>query len=310
MTQVVGVGAALLDILVTVDSYPKEDTKQQSLQTKFQGGGPCATALVAIRKLGVTSCYMGTLGDDMYGDFIRSAFDTYGVGRETVRTIGNSQSFYSVVLLNVTSASRTCIWNRGTVIPPAFSDIDLNVLKNAQYLHLDGHHMECAIYAAQKAKEFGVKVSLDAGNPYPGIDRLLPLVDVLIPSEEFALKVTGCATAEEASAQLQQAYHPEVLIITQGSRGGFIWENGQPVRYPVFPVEALDSNGAGDTFHGAFIAARVKGMSVPDAAAFASATSALKCTRVGAQEGIPSLEEVLRFMKENHGVVPVDSQKG
>ena len=306
MTQVVGIGAALLDILVTTESYPKEDTKLQSLQTKFQGGGPCATALVAMSKLGVKSCYMGTLGDDMYGDYIRKAFDTYAVGRQGVRVIPNSQSFHSVVLLNVSNASRTCVWNRGTVTPPEFSDIDLNVLKNAKYLHLDGHQMECAIYASQKAKEYGVKVSLDAGNPYPGIDRLLPLVDVLIPSEEFALKYTGCTTAEEAAKKLFELYHPEVLIVTQGSRGGFIWENDKPVRYPVFPVNAVDSNGAGDTFHGAFVAARVKGMTVMEAATFASATSALKCTRVGAQEGIPAFEEVMAFIKErkesmNHG---------
>ena len=128
-------------------------------------------------------------------------------------------------------------------------------------------------------------------------------MDILIPSEEYSLKVTGCATAEEAAAQLYEKYHPEVLIVTQGSRGGFIWENGEAVRYPVFPVDAVDSNGAGDTFHGAFVAARVKGMTVTEAAAFASATSALKCTRVGAQEGIPGFEEVLNLMKENKGVI-------
>lgn len=303
MAQVVGIGAAVLDILVTVDSFPREDTKLQSQQTKFQGGGPCFTGLVAVSKLGVESCYMGTLGDDMYGDYLRKAFDSYHVGRKDIRTIENSQSFHSVVLLNVRNASRTCIWNRGTVTAPEYSDINLDVLKNASYLHLDGHQMECAIYAARKAKEFGVKVSLDAGNPYPGIDRLLPLVDVLIPSEEFSLKLTGCATAEEAAVQLYEKYHPEVLIITQGSRGGFVWENGKAIRYPVFPVDAVDSNGAGDTFHGAFVAARVMGMKVREAAIFASATSALKCTRIGAQEGIPGFEEVLNFMKDNKGVI-------
>lgn len=298
MIDVVGIGAAVLDILVTVDGYPQEDTKHQSQQTKFQGGGPCTTGLVAMSKLGVSSCYMGTLGDDMYGDFLRKALDTYGVDRKSLRLIPNSQSFHSVVLLNVANASRTCVWNRGTVTPPEYSDIDLDVLKNAKYLHLDGHQMECAIYAAQKAKEFGVKVSLDAGNPYPGIERLLPLVDVLIPSEEFSLKYTGCATAEEAAAQLYAKYHPDVLIITQGSRGGFIWEDGKAVRYPAFSVNAVDSNGAGDTFHGAFVAARVKGLSVAEAAKFASATSALKCTRIGAQEGIPSWEEVCQFINQ------------
>ena len=303
MIEVVGIGAAVFDILMTTDSFPREDTKLQGIETKLQCGGPCATGLVAMSKLGVKSAYMGALGDDMYGDHIRGAFDKYGVDRSKVRLVSGVQSFHSVVLINTSNSTRTCVWNRGTLQPPVADDVDLTVLKQAKFLHLDGHQLDCAVFAAQKAKEFGVKVSLDAGGVYPGIERLLPFVDVLIPSEEFALKITGCDTAEAAAAVLWEKYQPETLIITQGSRGGFIWEEGKAVRYPVFPVKAIDSNGAGDTFHGAFVAARVKGMDVAQAAAFASATSALKCTRFGAQEGIPGYEEVLEFMQDNKGVI-------
>jgi sulfofructose kinase len=147
-----------------------------------------------------------------------------------------------------------------------------------------------------------VTVSLDAGGTYPGIERLLPLVNILIPSEEFALKLTGCADAEAAAMALQSRYNPQVLIITQGSRGGFIAAPGGPVRYPAFPVEVVDTNGAGDTFHGAFLTARLRGMDVPEAAAFASAASALKCTKFGAQEGIPGYNEVVRFMNRKREV--------
>ena len=96
-----------------------------------------------------------------------------------------------------------------------------------------------------------------------------------------------------------ERYHPEILVITQGSRGGFIWEKGQAVRYPVYPVKAIDTNGAGDTFHGAFLVGRIRGMTVYEAASFASAVSALKCTRFGAQDGIPGYEETVEFMETN-----------
>jgi len=300
MMDVVGIGSAVFDILMTAEGFPREDTKMQGKETKLQCGGPCATALVAASKLGVSSGYIGTLGDDMYGSYVMAGFKKYGVNTDYIRHIPGKQSFHSFVLLNLTNASRTCIWNRGTVTPPVPEDVDLEVLKNAKFLHLDGHQIDCAIYAAEKAHEYGVTVSLDAGGVYPGIQQLLPLVDVLIPSEEFALKVTGAATAEEAAAILQQRYHPETLIITQGVQGGFWWKDGAPVRYPAFPVDAVDSNGAGDTFHGAFVAARVKGMEVYDAAVFASATSAVKCTRFGAQEGIPGYEEVMDFLKQRN----------
>lgn len=305
MARVVGIGAAVFDILMTADAFPKEDTKLQGKETKIQCGGPCATALVAMSKLGEPVCHMGTVGDDMYGSFILSELKRFGVGVEGVEVVPGS-SFHSFVLLNLSNTSRTCIWNRGKAAQPTQRNVDLEVLKNAEVLHLDGNQLECAIYAAQKAHEFGVTVSLDAGGTYPGIERLLPLVDVLIPSEEFSLKITGCATAVEAAKVLQEKYKPKVLVITQGSKGGFIWEDGKEIRYPVFPVKAIDSNGAGDTFHGAFVAGRLKGMSVYESCAFASATSALKCTRFGAQEGIPGCEEVLEFMKTHEGVIVND----
>ena len=302
MASVVGIGAAVFDILMTVDAFPQEDTKLRGLETKFQCGGPCATGLVAISKLGESACYMGTVGDDMYGTFVKGEMERYGVDSSCVK-VNPGLTFHSVVLLNVSNGSRTCVWNRGGAAAPTAEDVNLDVLRQAKYLHLDGNQLECAIFAAEKAHEMGVTVSMDAGGAYPNIERLLPLVDVLIPSEEFSMKVTGCATAREAAAVLQERYHPQILVITQGSRGGFIWENGREVRYPVFPVKAIDSNGAGDTFHGAFVAARLKGMDVYASCRFASATSALKCTRFGAQQGIPGYEEVLEFIKTHEGVV-------
>ena len=300
MVKVVGIGAAVFDVLMATDAFPKEDTKLQAHDTKFQCGGPCATGLVAMSKLGEPVCYMGTVGDDMYGGFITSELTRYGVDVSCVESVPGL-SFHSFVLINGTS--RTCIWNRGKAAQPTEKNVDLEVLKNAKFLHLDGNQLECAIYAATKAREFGVTVSLDAGGTYPGIERLLPLVDVLIPSEEFSLKITGCATAVEAAKVLQEKYNPKILVITQGSKGGFIWQDGQEVRYPAFPVKAIDSNGAGDTFHGAFVAAQLKGMNVYDSFCFASATSALKSTRFGAQEGIPGYEEVLEFMNNHERVI-------
>ena len=302
MADVVGIGAAVFDILMTTESYPREDTKLQGLETKFQCGGPCATGLVAVRKLGQSAGYLGTVGDDMYGTFVKGELERYGVDTACVK-VNPGLTFHSVVLLNVTNGSRTCVWNRGQAAPPRPEDVDLEVLKKAKVLHLDGNHLDCAVYAAEKAREMGVTVSMDAGGAYPNIERLLPLVDVLIPSEEFAKKITGRATAREAAAVLEERYHPQILVITQGSKGGFLWEKGREVRYPVYPVKAIDSNGAGDTFHGAFVAARLKGMDVYDACRFASATSALKCTRFGAQQGIPGYEEVLEFQKAHKGVI-------
>ena len=117
MASVVGIGAAVFDILMTVDAFPREDTKLRGLETKFQCGGPCATGLVAISKLGESASYMGTVGDDMYGAFVKAEMERYGVDTSCVK-VNPGLTFHSVVLLNVSNSSRTCVWNRGEAAAP------------------------------------------------------------------------------------------------------------------------------------------------------------------------------------------------
>ena len=300
--EIVGIGSSVYDVLMVIDGFPVEDTKIEGADTIVQGGGPCATALVAAAKLGVSSAYMGTIGDDSFGRFMLGDLEKWGVDTRYVRRVPDAVSFHAVVLLNRQKASRTCVWNRGTVEPPAKSDVNLDVLKHAKVLHLDGHMPEAALYAAERCKELGVKISHDAGGMYPGVDKLLPYADYLIPSEEFALKATGADHAEDAAHKLMQAYHPEIVVITQGARGGIILDEKGLRRYGIYDVEVVDSNGSGDTFHGAFIAARIKGMDADDACKYASAAASIKCTRLGARFGMPTDAECRAFLKER-GVI-------
>ena len=116
--QMVGIGSTVYDTLMVIDRFPTEDTKLQGIETKVQGGGPCATALAAARKLGISAAYMGTIGDDPFGTFMMADFARWGIDTHAVRVVPGGVSFHSVVLLNRASSSRTCIWNKGTVPPP------------------------------------------------------------------------------------------------------------------------------------------------------------------------------------------------
>lgn len=299
MADIIGIGASVYDTLMLAAGFPQEDTKLQAMQTMVQGGGPCATALVAAARLGVRCEYMGTMGDDSYGRFMVRDFEKYGVGTGMIRICRDCVSFHSFVLLNTQAKTRTVVWNKGTVPAPMPVELDLNAIQSAKILHLDGNQMDAAVHAARFARKNGVTVSLDAGSPYPGIDQLLPFVDILIPSEEFAMKVTGKKNAEDAARQLMCMYQPRVLVVTQGSRGGIYMENGEIRRYPAYSVEVIDSCGAGDVFHGAFLAAWLQeGNTLEQCCRFASAVSAIKCTHFGAREGIPSLERTRAFLKE------------
>lgn len=298
MCDVIGIGSAVYDMLMLVDELPQEDTKIQSRSTRIQSGGPCSTALGAASRLGMRVEYMGTLANDFLGKSMRNDFRKYGIGSKYVRVVENYESFHSVVLVNPNNSTRTCVWNRGTVPPPTKADVNLNALKSSKYLYLDGHHHEAALHAANNAKEFGVKVVLDAGGFYPGIGDLIAVADILIPSEEFALKYSSQNTAQEAATTIFKAVKPELLVITQGKHGGLLYDGKVMERYPAFEVNAIDTNGAGDVFHGAFVAGHARGLSPADCACFASAVSAMSCRHFGSRDGVPTYEQTLEFLVE------------
>ena len=134
---------------------------------------------------------------------------------------------------------------------------------------------------------------------------LLEHTDIMIPSEEFALGHTGKDNAELAAKALYERYKPEVVIVTQGKKGGILFDGDKITSYPVYPAEVVDSNGSGDVFHGAFAAGLVRGFDFYKCCHFASAASAIKCMGVGARESVPDLDTVKKYstvekyLKEN-----------
>lgn len=289
MKKVVGLGACVLDTLISCDKFPKEDGKQKAESIFVTGGGPVGNALVVISKLGVETSVIGGFGSDEHASFILKDFEKYGVSAKNAKRIDGATSFVSYVLLSAESKSRTCVFDRGSV-PDAESNVDLSEIDGADVLHLDGNYINGAIYAAKYAKEKGVKVSLDAGGLYAGVENLLPLVDILIPSAEFALAFTKKDTIPDAMAELYARYAPEILVVTDGAGGGYYFENNDIKHYDGVKVDAADTNGAGDTFHGAFVAAYCNGKNVKDCCDFASKVAAYKCTRIGVRNYPLSME--------------------
>ena len=298
MSKIVGIGANVYDTLITLPTYPNEDTKMRASEVVVSGGGPCATGLVAASKLGGDCAYIGCLTDDNVGSFLIEDFKRYGVSTDYIDVKGGYTAFSSYIWLSSDTASRTCVFDKGTLPPLKLNDKQTEAIKNAELLMVDGNDLEAAIEGAKIARENGTKVLYDAGGLYEGIEGLLPYADILIPSEEFSLGHTGAKTAEEAAKILYDKYSPEIVVITQGKKGGIMYDGKEIVSYPAFLVEAVDSNGSGDVFHGAFAFAITEKMEYNKACKFSSAVSALKCTKLGARKGVPTYEETIKFLKE------------
>ena len=297
MAQIVGIGANVKDTLFQLEKYPSQDTKQCAKTVKEAGGGPCGTGLVAAAKLGATCAYIGNCSDDSVGAFLREDFEKYGVGTQLMRSIPNTIGFCSCIWLADDEATRTCVFHRGTV-PPTHLDEEMKAaIAEAKLLMVDGNDLDAAVEAAKIAKKTGTAVLYDAGGQYPNVDKLLQETDILIPSEEFALGHTGADNINEAAKKLWQLYSPQIIVITQGKKGGILYDGEKVLTYPAFPVDAVDTNGSGDVFHGAFAAAYVRGMDYPACCRFASAVAALKCQKVGARAAVPTWNEALVFIE-------------
>lgn len=298
MIEIVGIGANVCDTLLTVDTYPKEDTKKRAEDITLSGGGPCATGLCCASRLGARCAYIGRFTDDTAAEFLKSDMKKYGVSVDFSRTETGCVSFTSYILISGDTASRTCVFHKGSIPERDLDEEQIEAIKGAKLLLIDGNDMKSAREAVKIARKSDTLVLYDAGGLYDGVEDLLEYTDILIPSEEFALSVTGAALAEDAAIILYEKYSPKAVLITRGKAGGVIYDGHTVKKYPAFKVEAKDSNGAGDVFHGAFSFAIVRGMDYYNAAVFASAVSAIKCTKIGARASVPSYDEAIKFLKE------------
>lgn len=299
MAKIVGIGANVFDTLYNIPAYPKEDTKMRAVSSKTAGGGPVATGLVAARKLGVDTAYIGVLSDDNGGKFLKEDFLKYGVNTDFTEIRSGYHSFASVLWLCEDSGTRTCVFDKGDLPPLKLNFKQKRAVASAEILMVDGNELTAAVEAAKIARENGVKVLYDCGGLYDGAQKLLALTNIMIPSQEFALGITGCKTVREAAKKLYKTYLPEVVVITQGKQGGILYDGKTITSYPIYPADVVDSNGSGDVFHGAFAAGIVKGFDFLKCCHFSSAVSAIKCTGVGARESVPDFETVKEYLKEN-----------
>ncbi|MEA4906226.1 MAG: carbohydrate kinase family protein [Chloroflexi bacterium] len=298
--DVVGLGMVTLDILTQVAHLPSSNEVFPAGRIDVQGGGPVATALVALSRLGCKTAYLGTLPGDHWGRFIQADFERYGVDTHWVMHTEDGVSPVSVILVEADKGDRAILYDKGRMPLLAPGTVTAGQVTAGRILHLDGFHLEAALLAAQQARQAGVWVSFDggAGMSWPHTRRLLPWVDLLVVARQYAANVTGQDDLAKAGPALL-AHGGREVVITDGERGCWYWDAGQALYQPAFRVDVVDTTGAGDTFHGAYLYACLQDWPAAQRLEFASAVAAMKCTRVGGRLGIPTLEQALDFLVQH-----------
>jgi sulfofructose kinase len=293
---VVGLGSNALDLLGVIDGYPRPDTKSPLLDFDVQGGGMVATALVACTRLGLTARYVGKFGDDFWARLGRRALAREGVDvRHALRAPG-SPGHVSMMLIDRQTGARTGFFRR----PPAYAirpdELDPAVLTAARLLHVDGVDAAAAARAVDWARAAGLRVTMDGERVVDGIDAVWPRVDLLVCNPRFARTAGGRADLADALRALADR-GPARVAATLAQDGALGLEGGRWVRVPGFRVPVVDTNGAGDVFHGACAVGELRGWPLARTLVFACAVAALKCRALGGRRGIPRLPEVAGFLR-------------
>jgi len=294
--RIVGLGLTGMDLIAEVDEIPGPDEHAFMRGFEKQAGGIVGNALAAAARLGLEAAWIGKVADDDAGNYIISEVRKENIDTSMVVVEKGARSPFSIVLVDRKTKGRSIIFNRGCSTKYG-SEVSDEFLKKYDVIHLDGYFFDAALEAALKAKRLGVKVSLDAGLMFPGLDPLLGIADIFIPTRKIATELTCEKDTERAIRKLADM-GPEIVVVTMGKSGcAGLWGD-EFVSAPAFKVDAIDTTGAGDTFHGAFIFAYLKGWTFEQMLVFSNAVSALKCTRLGGRKGMPRFDEVADFLDE------------
>jgi len=290
---IVGVGLATVDY---VSVAPRIDERFVELSLfSMQGGGSTGNALAAAARLGAKTRYFGRVGDDEFGRFVVGNLQDFRVDTSVVSVEPGKVSAVSLIQIDEVTRKRKILFTRGSATPLVPRDLPRRLLDHAAVLCIDGYQPALQAAVAEKARDKGITVLLNAGQLMGGMGELLALSDIVIGSERFASEFAPSDDLERSLREITRI-GPRVAVITLGDAGALALEGTKLVQQEAIDVFVADTTGAGDAFCGAFAYATLQRWPLERALPFANASAGLTCRSVGSQAAIPTLDEVLEAM--------------
>jgi sulfofructose kinase len=296
--EAVGFGLNAVDHLIVVPEYPAFDSKVRLLEHKQTTGGQAATTMVALQRLGLRTAYAGRFGSDTEGQFGFASLKSEGVNAEFAEVVPGARNQVAFIIIDARNGERTIIWDRDERLAYRADEAPIVLAARGRVLHLDAHDPPAGERMARAARAAGTIVTADIDNIYDGLPELLPLIDVLIGSREFPLRLTGSADERASLVELQARYGCKVVGMTKGRDGAIIYCEGQFIESPAFTVPGgcRDTTGSGDAFHGGLLYGLLSGKDLETSLRLANAVAALKCRELGARTALPSENELTEFL--------------
>ncbi|MHB9071375.1 MAG: PfkB family carbohydrate kinase [Sedimentisphaerales bacterium] len=297
--DVLGLGSVTVDFVGTIDKWPAEGSKQPLESFSIHDGGLVGTALVAVSRLGGRAAFAGKLGNSDMAKRAISAFKKDEVDTSLVSATLDAEPVVAFVFTNSLTGHRNIFWTRQGVQYPMPSELpDTHWYEKTRVLLIDYECGLAGIAAAKIAGKHKIPVVSDIEGKTQHTADAMAVSTHLVVSEDFAQTYTAKANINDM-LQTLRTFDDQTVIITRGVDGcAGIGPEGH-FTLPAYKVNAIDTNGCGDTFHGAFALAIARKMKIIEATKFASAAAALCATKIGGRDGIPNAKQLETFMKNN-----------
>lgn len=298
--DVLGAGIAAVDDLIYVSEYPQVDCKIPVHGSVRHGGGPACTAIAAVGSLGGRAAYTARFGENELSKYIASALERHGVDISHIVDDPEGGPYHSIIVVDG-AGHRNVFYDPALYRVITADDLPEALIQSAKLVLLD-HITEPALTeVAEKAHRLGVAVLGDIEGRSESAKKLAALTDYLIVPRAWGEWASGARNPRDACAILAGVGRP-ATVVTDGAGGCYFCSSAEPeVRhFPAFKVDAFDTTGCGDTYHGAFALAVARNLTAADAVAFASAAAALKAMADGGKrrgwDALPTLDEVIAFL--------------
>jgi sulfofructose kinase len=296
--DVLGLGVVAVDDVIFVASYPPPDAKAAVLGRQRRCGGLTAIALISAARLGGSCAYAGVLGPDELSQFGLQCLRQENIDVTQVRLTSRARPIHSNIVVDQRRGTRNIFFDiRGVV--GARRDVSAQLIARSRVLFIDNFGVQGMIRAARLARRARVPVVADFEScAEPGFGELMRLTDHLILSHEVVTDLTG-KKSTVAGVKALALGGQEVVVVTCGPEGCWYMERGMkaPRHQAAFEVNAVDTTGCGDVFHGAYAFGLARNLSLAERIKLASAAAALKASQGEGIEGIPSMPQVRRLLK-------------
>ncbi len=296
MSHVVCVGLAVQDLVFTMDVPVLSGEKNFASNLHAVGGGPAANAAVAIACLGGRSSLVSALGRDAIGDEIVTELAMYGVDCAPVRRVEAPSPLSSVIIekngdRTIVNRTDPSLWSQAPLPTP-------DDLSGSDAVLVDVRWIEGALAASRIARQMGIPCVVDFDLTDERVpDELMIEATHLVFSQPAFEQRAWSATGAAVSALARET--DSFVAVTLGS-DGVVWSDDESARRtPAYPVEAVDTLGAGDVFHGAFALGVAQGQPIDDIVRWSAASAAVKCSRAGGRVGFPSGADVHNYLEEH-----------